>query len=100
MAKFQKGQSGNPTGRPKHVLADGRSVADLAREHTADALAVLIEVMENPTAAEAARVSAANSVLDRGWGRPKQDMDINVKTDPMAILEEARARVHGNATQH
>lgn len=94
---FVKGQSGNPSGRPKHVLVDGKSVADLAREHTGRALAVLIEVMENSEAAEAARVSAANSVLDRGWGKPKQDMDLNIKADRATILEEARARVHGNA---
>ena len=89
---FKKGQSGNPNGRPKHKLPDGRPVSELARDYSERALTVLIDVMEDAEASKAARVSAAEAVLDRGWGKPKQDMDINVKTDRAEILERARER--------
>lgn len=97
---FVKGKSGNPSGRPKVILADGKSLADLAREHTERAVMVLVEVMESEGAAEAARVSAANAILDRGWGKPKQEMDLNVKEDRAEVLARARERVHGVTTQH
>src|SRR5215510_15973519 len=65
---FQKGQSGNPGGRPK-VVAE---VKELAREHTPEAIRTLVSIMNNPKLAPAARVSAANSLLDRGYGKPPQ----------------------------
>lgn len=67
---FQKGQSGNPGGRPK-VIGELR---EIARERTADALATLVSVMSDPKAPAAARVSAACAVLDRGYGRPTQQL--------------------------
>src|SRR6476646_8654069 len=65
---FKRGQSGNPGGRPK-VVAE---VKELARTHTAAAIETLVSIMSNPKAAPAARVSAANSLLDRGYGKPPQ----------------------------
>ena len=65
---FKKGQSGNPGGRPK-VVAE---VKELAREHTGEAIKTLVSIMTNPKSAPAARVSAANSLLDRGYGKPPQ----------------------------
>ena len=63
--RFEKGKSGNPGGRPK---GDGE-IRDLARKHTMTALRALIEITENGEN-ESARVTAANSLLDRGWGKP------------------------------
>jgi hypothetical protein len=57
---FQKGQSGNPGGRPK-VVAE---VRELARQHTSKAVETLVSIMSNHKAAPAARVSAANALLD------------------------------------
>jgi len=45
-------------------------VADLAREHTEDAIAVLAEIMKNPDAPAGVRVTAAKALLERGWGKP------------------------------
>jgi hypothetical protein len=44
-------------------------VRELAREHTAGAVDMLVTVMKNAKAPPAARVAAANALLDRGYGR-------------------------------
>ena len=45
---------------------------ELAREHTGEAIQALVSIMLNPKSAPATRVSAANSLLDRGYGKPPQ----------------------------
>lgn len=94
---FQKGQSGNPGGRAKVTLPDGRTLTDLAREHTPKAVQALVDVLDNSEASDAAKVSAATAILDRGWGRPKQDLGIEMKPDEAtaALLEQARKRAAG-----
>ena len=47
-------------------------ISSLARSHTRTALNVLVGVMRNKDATAAARVSAANAILDRGWGKATQ----------------------------
>ena len=72
MAKFQKGQSGNPGRHPKAL----RQVEELCREHTVDAIATLKEIHKNKDAPAAARVAAVNILLNRGWGNTRQAVDI------------------------
>ena len=47
-------------------------IRSLARSHTRTAINVLAGVMRCKDATAAARVSAANALLDRGWGKPPQ----------------------------
>jgi len=75
MAKFKKGQSGNPNGRPK-VVAE---VRDLARQHTTTAINTLVEILGDKEEPAAARVSAASAILDRGYGKPSQTNEISGK---------------------
>jgi hypothetical protein len=70
---FQKGKSGNPGRRPK-IIAD---VREFARAHTATAMNTLVEIAENKKAPPAARVAAANSLLDRGYGKPEAKIEAN-----------------------
>ena len=56
-----------------------RTIQDMrsfARAHTPGALKVLVEIYEDHTNKAAARVSAAREILDRGWGRPQQQVVI------------------------
>jgi len=50
----------------KRTITEIRS---LARSHTRTAINVLVGIMRSKDATPAARVSAANTILDRGWPR-------------------------------
>jgi hypothetical protein len=71
MAKFQKGQSGNPGGRPKAL----REVEELARQETPAAMQTLATIHRDKKAPYSARVMAANALLDRGWGKARQALE-------------------------
>ncbi|MDO9565062.1 MAG: hypothetical protein Q7J60_25870 [Bradyrhizobium sp.] len=47
-------------------------IRSLARSHTRTALNVLVGVMRAKDATAAARMAAANAILDRGWGKAPQ----------------------------
>ncbi|ODT97411.1 MAG: hypothetical protein ABS82_00195 [Rhodanobacter sp. SCN 67-45] len=70
MAKFVKGQSGNPGGRPKLT----GHVQELARAHTDDAIKTLAAIMLDKKANATSRATAAQALLDRGWGKPAQQL--------------------------
>ncbi len=90
---FVKGHSGNPSGRPKITLPDGRSLKDLSREHTVDAVNTLVAVMTDEDAPHPARVSAASAILDRGWGKPVQEIEPGQRL--LDALGELLSRVDG-----
>jgi len=50
-------------------------IRSLARSHTRTALNVLVGVMRSKGATAAARISAANAILDRGWGKATQPLE-------------------------
>ena len=50
-------------------------IRSLARSHTRTAVRVLVGIMRCKDATPAARVSAANAILDRGWGKATQPLE-------------------------
>ena len=75
---FAKGVSGNPGGRPKDIV----HVKELAREYTAQAVKTLAAIMCDSEEPVAARVRAAESLLNRAWGTPESTANVNVSTEP------------------
>ena len=52
-------------------------IRSLARQHTELAIRTLVQVAASKKAPESSRVAAASALLDRGWGKPKQEVEIN-----------------------
>jgi hypothetical protein len=80
---FQKGQSGNPGGRPKAIV----EVQELARAQTAASIRALVRVRDAKDAPPAAVVAAATVLLDRGWGRPTQSHELRHHIEPRHLTD-------------
>ncbi len=83
--KFIKGApSPNPSGRSKAT----KRISELAKAYTSDALNTLSEIVNSKSASDSARVQAANSLLDRAYGRPiQQNENVNVGVNYLDYLE-------------
>lgn len=69
--------AGRPKGaRDKATREQGATLGEMARAHTAAALKTLAAIAKSGES-EAARVSAANALLDRGYGRPPQSLELS-----------------------
>lgn len=64
-------------GRKKgKVSAAKRDLQEMAKGYATDALQVLVDIAKSTEATDAARVAAANAILDRGYGRPTQAVNL------------------------
>ena len=91
---FVKGRSGNPAGRPKNppllpeyapdpAAADRRIIPNVvveARKYSALAIDTLVELTKNNYPGST-RYNAATALLDRGYGRPAQSLDLHLSAD-------------------
>lgn len=62
--------------KPGKVGRAKRELAEVAKGHAEAALRVLVSIAENGEAPAAARVTAATAILDRGYGRPRQSVEV------------------------
>lgn len=72
--RFQKGCHHASPGNKMSMM-----LRDLARDNTRDAFDVIIAIMIDKDAPHASRLKAAEMVLDRGYGRPAQELIVNEK---------------------
>lgn len=93
---WAKGQSANPGGRPKGVA----EVIELARKHTAEAIAGLAKIAKT-SKHDSARVAAWTILLDRAWGKAPafvtSDADafrnaLDLSDDELATIANIAAR--------
>jgi hypothetical protein len=91
--RFIKVYSGNPGGRPK----DEHNVIELARSYTTEALEALVELMRDGKD-ERVRGTAAQALLDRGWGKPKVGV-LTDKSDYLTALLEVQSSIIEHRSQ-
>jgi hypothetical protein len=91
---FIKGRSGNPAGRPRNppllaeyapdpAAADRRIIPNVvveARKYSALAIDTLVELTKDHYPGST-RYNAATALLDRGYGRPAQSLDLHLSAD-------------------
>lgn len=70
----------NPKGRPPII----RDLKEAAKAHTRQALNTLVSVMNDSEAPQASRITAAVALLDRGWGKPQQNIEAKIEATDMA----------------
>ena len=85
--QFAPGQSGNPGGRPK----DEHRVAELARSYTLEAIDTLVELMREGKD-ERIRGTAAQALLDRGWGKAKVEVVTGTEGSYLDVLRAVNER--------
>lgn len=103
-AGFQRGNNVNPYGKlgfkaagiqkmakkkrrtseSESIVREAREITDLARKHAPDAIARLGKIIRKDNASEMAQIAAANSLLDRGYGKPTQNINQTVTSDGSA----------------
>ena len=93
LGQFETGHSGNAGGRPK----DEHRVAELARSFTTEAIDTLVELMRSGKD-ERVRGTAAQALLDRGWGKPRVEVITNEQSDSYITALQA-VSAHLNATE-
>ena len=77
---FKKGESGNPAGsKPRDP-----ELQALAREYSVPALRKIVAIMESPETEDDTALRAAGMIIDRGYGKAAQVVDVerlDVMTD-------------------
>ena len=75
---------GRQRGTPNKATADVKAVA---ATYTTAALETLAEIMQDGTAPHSARVSAANALLDRAVGKPRQEIEhAGSEPEPLTVI--------------
>lgn len=76
---FPAGNSANPGGRPKRTEEEFKLI-DACKTKSPRALEVMSEIMEHGES-EKTRLAAAIAIIERAYGKPKQEQDINLNGD-------------------
>ena len=75
--------SGRKPGVPNKLTAD---IKALASEYGPEALETLVHIMTEGES-EQAQIAAAKELLDRGYGKPRQEFEVNEKPRVTVIVQ-------------
>ena len=86
--RWKKGETGNPNGRPRKLPELSVLLADVLGEQTKEGLTAAEDILRAMYARAAkGDTRAAELLLDRAYGKPKQSIDNNITTtEPLVIV--------------
>jgi hypothetical protein len=91
-------RGGRVKGTPNKATA---SIRDIARQYTDKAIDALVKVLDAPSEPAAARVAAANAILDRGYGKATTVIAGDDEGGPVKVatrIELVGVRPRGDST--
>jgi uncharacterized membrane protein YccC len=86
---WKPGQSGNPKGRPR----EDNPISLAAKKAAPEALKIALTIMRATNSAEATRLAAVNLVLERAYGKPKQELDVTHRRPEELTDDELYSRI-------
>ena len=83
--------------KAKHI----RDIRSYARQYTDLAINTLVGIASSEEASDRARATAAQALLDRGWGKPAQTVDMTVEVNPLeSLYDKVKNKSRDLPTQH
>ena len=89
---WEPGKSGNPGGRSPRVGPNGETITALCRAKTVDLIERAFAIAMGAATEPKDALAACFGLLDRGWGKPKEsvDIDANVKGSGVPVIQIIR----------
>ncbi|UJS26261.1 hypothetical protein [Thiothrix winogradskyi] len=83
-----RGGARSGAGRPKGTVDEKKKqVRDIAATHSTSMINILVKLAQNPKKPDNIRILAIREVLDRGLGKPRQEIDATVSKGHEEWLE-------------
>lgn len=86
--QFKKGQSGNPKGRPKKLPKLDDMIAEVLGDETRGVTAAMAILKKMKTMAKKGNLKAAEMLFDRGYGKPKQKVELEVDSVKIKVVKK------------
>lgn len=83
--EFKKGQSGNPNGRPKKLPSLDLIMANVMGQEKDGITAAEAIIMKLREQAAKGDIKAAQLLLDRAYGKAKQNIDITTQGEKVTV---------------
>lgn len=92
---WKKGQSGNPGGDTPRIGPNGEKLTDLIRGRTLELVNRAFEIALDRATEPKDALVACFGLLDRGWGKPKESVDVDARIEGSGVPIIQIVRVDG-----
>jgi hypothetical protein len=95
MAKTKEPPKSKRSPESLQIVKEAREIQEMARRYAPDAIKAMGDILKSKVASDLAKISAANSMLDRGYGKATQtNINATVNTDgkPSEVDEQELSR--------